>query len=355
MTTKQIRATLLSALGVLGAFAAGCRRSSNENGASPAVGDVPRLTGTVYAVHDTTLHTVFEAAGVAAPIQQATLSTKLMGTVNDVLVKEGDAVAQGQPLVRIDARDLTAKSAQVAASVAEAEALHRDAVTQANRIRALYADSAATRAQLDAVETALARADAGVRAAQAASSELGAVSSYAVIRAPFSGIVTKRFVDPGAFAAPGAPLVAVQDGRQLRVTASATPDIARGLRRGQPLDAIVEGHPVGAVVEGLVPTAGNLYAINAVIANAGGVVLPGSAATLRLPLGVHRALVVPAGAVFHQGDLTGVTVRTPKGDETRWVRLGATRDGVVEVTAGLRPGDSVVVPSPGTSTIAARN
>ena len=329
------------------AFAAACSRTQPPRSevavAAPAANDT-------YIVHDTTLSAVFEAAGVAAPIQQATLSTKLMGTVTDVLAREGDRVTPGQTLVRIDARDLSAKSAQVSASVADAEAMHRDALTQANRIRALYTDSAATRAQLDAAETGLARAEAAVAATHAASAELGAVSSYSTIRAPFAGIVTKRFVDPGAFAAPGAPLVAVQDVSTLRITASTTPDIARGLRRGQSLAATIEGQPVTAAIEGAVPAlTGNLYTINALVTNPRGALLAGSAATLVVPTGTRTALIVPKTAIVHEGDLTGVILRTAQGDERRWVRLGLASGELIEISAGLRSGDRVVLPAPRTA------
>ena len=89
--------------------------------------------------------------------------------------------------------------------------LYQDARTQAERFRALYADSAATRYQLEQVETGLARAEAGLQTARASRAELDAVGAYAEIRAPFSGVVTRRFVDPGAFVAPGAPILEVQD------------------------------------------------------------------------------------------------------------------------------------------------
>lgn len=307
-----------------------------------------RVAGRVHVVRDTIMPSVFEASGTAQPLQQATLSTKLMGTVTAVLVQEGDHVQAGQPLVRLDARDLAAKEAQVAASITDAEAMHRDAQTQAARIRALYADSAATKAQLEAVETGLARATAGLRAARAAGTELDAVSSYATIRAPFAGIITQRFVDPGAFAAPGAPLLAIQDASHLRIAVSAAPDAVRGLRRGMPIPATIEGQPVGATVEGIVPgMGGNLYTVNALVVNRAGAILSGSAATLSLPIGERNAIVVPAAAVTREGDLTGVTVRTPQGDEIRWVRLGGLRGTYVEVSGGLRAGDQVVVPATG--------
>ena len=81
--------------------------------------------------------------------------------------------------------------------------MHAEAKAQAGRIRALYADSAATKAQLDQAETGLARADAAVANARAMAAELAATASYAEVRAPFAGIVTRRFVDPGVLRGAG--------------------------------------------------------------------------------------------------------------------------------------------------------
>jgi RND family efflux transporter MFP subunit len=344
MTTSLTTRVAPSIIGIAIAalLVGGCRDQPRARAkAKPA-----RLAGTPYTLRDTTIATTFSAAGVAEPVRQATLATKLMGTVTAVLVREGDAVKADQPLVRIDARELQARSAQVAASLAEATAVRDDAATHANRIRALYADSAAARAQLDAAETALARAEAGLATARAAAAELAAISSYSVIRAPFAGTVTARHVDPGAFAAPGAPLIAVQDATRLRITAAVTPDIAQRLRRGDPIAAEIEGRATRATVEGVVPSAtGNLYSVNALVANGDGGFLAGSAATLSITLGSRPALVVPARAIARQGDLTGVMLRTGEGDELRWVRLGETAADFVEVTAGLRAGDQIVIPA----------
>ena len=320
--------------------ACGPKRPERERPAEPL-----RVDGTPVTVVDTVVDAVLDAAGVAEPFQQATLSTKLTGTVVEVLVREGDIVRAGQPLVRIDARDLTAKAAQVAASVVDVEASHREALAQATRIRGLYADSAATKAQLDAAETRLARADAAVRGAQAAAAELKAVTEYAVVRASFAGVVTRRFVDVGAFAAPGGPLVTLQDVARLRVSVSAEPNAVRALRRGAPISATIENRVASAVVEGVVPApTGNLYTVNAIVPNGDRAILAGSAATLRLPLGRRAALVVPATALRREGDLTGVFVRTSEGDALRWVRVGHVGEQIAEVTSGLRAGEQIVVP-----------
>lgn len=306
-------------------------------------------TGATLAIQETTISATFEATGLAEPVERATLSTRLMGSVTQVLVQEGDRVRAGQVLARIDAREVEAKRAQVEAGIAAAEAMYADAETQAGRFRALYADSAATRYQLDQVETGLARAEAGLQTARAARSELDAVGAYATITAPFAGVVTMRYVDPGAMAAPGSPVVEVQDDRRLRIGVTVPPAVAQGLKPGMTIAAVVEGTSVPAVIEGVVPApGGGVYTVNAMIPNPAGALLPGSSATLAIPTGTRSAILVPAGALVREGDLVGVRMRAGAGTELRWVRIGsmppltAPEPRLVEVIAGLRAGDVIL-------------
>lgn len=341
MTTMRRTLTMIAATVAAGVVAAGCGGTE-----APAPAAVTPVSGTAVAVTDTTLPDVFEASGVAEPIQRAMVGTKLMARVTEVLVKEGDRVAAGQVLLRLDARDITAKGVQVQAGVAAAEAMHQEALAQATRIRALYADSAAPKAQLDAVEAGLARAEAAVRQARAAGDELDAVGDYATLRAPFAGMVTQRMVDAGAFAAPGQPLVVVEDQSSLRIAVTAAPDAVRGVTRGQALEGTVAGRAVTATVEGVAPApGGHMVTVNAIVANRDDAAFAGSAATLALPLGMRRVITVPAAAVGREGDLTGVRVRTATGADLRWVRIGRERGGQVEVLSGLSAGDLVLVPS----------
>ena len=295
-------------------------------------------------VRDTMIDAVLEAAGTAEPYAQATLSTRLMGTVLEVLAHEGDAVAAGAPLLRLDARDLEARRDQLAAQLAEAEAVRADALTQAQRMRRLFADTVATRAQLDAAETGLARASATVRQVEAAAAELEANIGYAVIRAPFTGVVTRRLVDPGAFAAPGTPLVTVEDGARLRLTASVAPASVHGLVSGRRIDARIEGTPAAATIEGVVPGAGgSTYTVNAIVDNRARTFLPHSAAVLMLPQGRRNARLIPASAVIQDGDLTAVRVVRDSAADLRWIRVGGRTGSSVEVLSGLEAGERIAL------------
>ena len=100
-----------------------------------------------------------------------------------------------------------------------------------------------------------------------------------------------------------------------------------------------------AVVEGVVPTAGALYTVNAIVDNARAAFAPGAAASLRLGQGEHQGLLVPAEALVREGDLLGVRVQTDAGAELRWIRAGGETGGSVEVLSGLRSGELVLIPA----------
>lgn len=314
--------------------------------AAPEESAAPRREGTPIAVIDTMLPAIFEAAGTAEPLRSATLSTRLMGTITDVAVLEGDRVARGQVLVRIDASELDARRSQARAAFAEAEAVRRDAEAHAARISGLYRDSAATRAQLDQAETGLARAVAAIGAARGALAEVDAMSGYAEVKAPFAGTVTRRNVDRGDFAAPGAPLVTVEDASRMRIRAVTSPGAVKGYGRGDTVQGSIEGTPITATIEGIVPDGGNLVMVNALVQNDGRFV-SGSAARLALEQSARPALLVPAAAITEEGDLTGVRAVAGTGAELRWIRIGRAVGDRVEVLSGLQAGDSVLVANPG--------
>ena len=294
---------------------------------------------------DTLLPDANEAVGTAAPLLSSTLSTKLMATVSAVHVQVGDAVRQGQLLVTLDVRDIDARSAQASGNLLGAEAMLAEAELNAVRMRALFADSAAPRAQLDAAEAALSRARAGVAGARGGVAEADANRDYGAVRAPFAGVVTQRMVDPGAFAAPGAPLVVVQQSGTLRVTALVPPAAALQVQRGTTIRVSIEGVDATGTVEGVVAApSGGLYTLNVLVPNPNGSLPPGGSATLLLP-GAERAVrLIPHAAIVREADLTGVRVRTEGGVERRWVRLGRSRGEFVEVLSGLNAGDVVLVP-----------
>ncbi len=334
------RTVMMTVLG-LGLLASAC-----SDDAAEAKTDVAVSSGTAVAVVDTVIAATTDATGMASPLESSTLSTKLMASVEQVLVLEGARVSRGQLLVRLDMRDLAAKRLQAEAALADVEAQRDLALVHATRIRALYADSAAPKAMLDAAESGLNRAEAGVRAAKAGLTELAAVTSYGAITAPFDGVIARRFVDPGAFVAPGAPLLTVDRVGALRVTATVPAAAARAVQAGDRITVLLDGAAHEARVEGTARGGAGTWMVNAILTNADGAFAGGTAATLRLPAGERPALLVPTGAITRQGDLSTVQRRTAQGDLLTVVRTGVTVGDQTEVIGGLVATDSVVLAAP---------
>jgi hypothetical protein len=160
-------------------------------------------------------------------------------------------------------------------------------------------------------------------------------------------VVTQRLVDPGAFAAPGMPLVTVQQSASLRVSAMVPPGAATSLTRGQDVTLAIEGVDARGTIEGVVAApSGGLYTVNVLVRNAESRYPTGGSATLRLPGAPRPVRLVPQDAITREGDLTGVLVRTAAGGvERRWVRLGRSRGALVEVLSGVQAGETVLLPA----------
>ena len=334
--------------GMLGALvsaavlvAGGCRADN-----APKPGARPRIEGRILVVRDSAAGDVMRASGTAEPVLRADLSTRLMGSVLAVNVREGDQVRQGQVLLRLDGRELAFRSKGVESGMEAARAQLQLADTSLRRVRALRTDSAVAKSELDRAEAQYQAAHSTLESLESQAGELRAVSGYASLQAPFDGRVVSRRVDPGAMASPGAPLLRVEDASRLRIRVNTAAEGAAGLEAGQELAGTVGERPVRARIEGVVPSgSGNLVTVNAIVENARGDLPSNASATLDLPIGGARLRLVPKEALLREGDLIGVMVRTAQGDHRRWIRTGRDFGGLVEALSGLREGDTLVIPS----------
>lgn len=292
------------------------------------------------------------APGTVRSRTEAALSPRIQAAVREVLVQPGDAVRAGQVLVRLDPRDVAAKLSQAQAALAAAQAASDQARRDRDRIDQLFSEKAATPQQVDQARAAASAALAATERAARAVDEARVFSAEAEVVAPFEGIVSERRVDPGVLAAPGMPLVVVLDPAHLRVEATVREDAARRLSVGAVLQAYVDGvsGPQPAAIEEIVPAtdpATRTVLVKAALPERSGA-RPGSFARLAIPTGATRVLVVPAAAIESVGQIETVRVAGAEGVRAISVRTGARGLGPaadqVEILAGLRAGDLVVVP-----------
>ena len=266
----------------------------------------------------------------------AEIATRMSGTVRQVLVDVGATVRPGDALVELDASDIDARVAAAQAGEELARRSHR-------RVENLARDGAASQQELD-------QATAALEAARAARVEAEAQNAYAVVRAPFAGIVTYRAVDPGDLALPGLPLLTVVAPGALKVVADLPAQRVGSLDIGRRVWIRVQGTSDAwtARISRVVPALGpgsRTFRVEALLDEATDLV-PGAYARLEVEREGEGARWLPVDAIVDRGQLSGVFAVESDTLRLRWVRLGQVRDGAVELLSGPR-GELTVVRRPG--------
>lgn len=351
-TRTRITAAGLAALAVAvgAALAGGAFGQPAGTEQAPAVADAaaPAASGVV-AVRD--VREVYSADAVIEAVRAATVSAQISGQVTRFYVDAGDRVKRGQLLARIDTRDTDAQVAAGRASVAQAEAQLAQAQLNFDRTRQLTDRNFVSQAALDKADADLKSARAALEAARAGSTQAVTARSFAEVRAPIDGVVSRRLMELGELAAPGRGLVELHDPAQLRAVGAipqfVLPQVLSGGIRGAKVRLPTLERSIEATQLTILPAADARLLSTQVRAElppglAGGV-MPGTVAKILIPLATVKKLVLPAQAIVRRGELTATYVVGEDGSaRLRQIRVGdPTEDGDVEVLAGLAEGERV--------------
>lgn len=326
----MVRLSILSILGAT-ALVAPALASSTVLADSPSVAaPVP-----VHLVKSETAADGRLIAATVAPVNRATISTRMAASVQKVLAYEGAKVKRGQLLVVLSADDVRAQLAAASTALANAEAYER-------RIAELVRTHAATPVELEGAQAQRAQAAAAVAATKAS---LG----YTQLLAPFDGTVQARRVSAGDFVGPGQPMVDVE-GTQLELQATLSEDEAAGLAMGQSVKFEANDQHGEAVITALTPGTDALShrrTLRAKIAAGATNLRAGAFARIAVPGATARKTTrVPQSALVQRGDLTGVFVADNGRARLRWLSVGDVLGNDVLVRAGLA-GNESVIDSPG--------
>jgi RND family efflux transporter MFP subunit len=354
-------------------------QSPAEKPAAKAAASLAASLGSVAAVD---WPSTYEAGGVVRARQVAVVSSRVVAPVVEVRVKAGDRVTRGQVLIQLDAREVGAQAARASASASgmrlsleAAQAERRSAESAVvlarathNRVKGLLEKNSATAQELDQAVATLAGAEArlsgatarvaeveaGLAAAKAGEEVASVSASYAVLTAPFDGLVSNRQVDPGSMAAPGVPLMTIEDTSayrlEVRVDESRAQLVAPGtaaevrIDRGSGGD---EGWVPATVAEvASVDPALHSFVVKLDLPRSTGL-RSGVFGRARVMGPSERVLAVPASAVVRRGQLTLAFVVDAEGTaRLRMLSPGRESQGRVEVLAGLKEGDRVVLTPP---------
>lgn len=323
----------------------------------------------------------YEATGAISAQTASVLSSKIMGVIRQVNVREGDHVKKGQVLVNIDPRQVNAQYQQAQAALSEARkaetaavSSHNAAVASAELARATYEryvnlmkNESASRQEFDEVTSRYRQAQAAaaqsqamveasrsrIRQAEAAVSGAAVSENDARITAPYDGVIVAKMVEPGSLAAPGAPLLKIDNVQSLRADAMIPENILQSVSSGQVLtvtipaaNMVVTGH-----VQTIAPAAdpsSRTFTVKIEIPRQPAI-HPGMFCRISLPLGIQDKYLIPRSAILHQGQLTGIfMLDADQHARFRLLRTGASFGDMIEVLSGIAAGDRYVVKPPPT-------
>ncbi|MEK8086172.1 efflux RND transporter periplasmic adaptor subunit [Aquabacterium sp. A3] len=358
MTELSTRIALTMTLALAGLLA-GCGPEQSAQAAPSEGGAPPAMPVSVAAVIARPVADEREFSGRVEAIERADIRPRVAGTIERVHFQAGSLVRKGQVLFTIDPRAYRAEVARLEAAAAGSRAKADQSQTELNRARQLLADNAIAQRDYDERASTARQAEAASGADQASLAAARLNLEWTSVRAPFDGRVGKAEITEGNLV----------DGSQVLTTlVSANPvyvsfngDESTFLQLGK----LARSNPgalkvsVGLAHEEGFPHAGKLdfvdnqidpqtgsLRLRAVVNNPDGVLTPGLFAKVKLGTeagGVASALVAEKAVGTDQNRKFVYVVAANNQTEYRPVQLGATVGSLRVVTAGLKPGERVIV------------
>lgn len=377
----------ITALSLIAALAVSCSKKPEATAAKA----LPVANVKIEKVAAAPIDGSYEAAGSVRSKTTSIVSSRIMGSVIAVHVHEGDRVRAGQTLVELDNRDAIAQLQKAQAGTREAsdalEETERNiraaqsgkAAAQANqtlaastfsRYKALSERHSVSPQEFDEVQAKLSVADAEFERATRMLSALEArknqflaridqakadvsiaqvSSSYARISSPINGIITAKQADVGSMAAPGAPLVTVEDDSHYRLEATVEESQIGNIHNGDPvqvrIDSLGDAELAGQVAE-VVPAADaatRSYLVRIDLPKKSGL-RSGMYGKALFASGQKQTITIPTRAVTERGQLVSVFVVDESGmARLRLIKTGKSYGDRVEVLTGLSEGERIVV------------
>ena len=293
------------------------------------------------------------------PYEEVALHAKVSGYVSNMNVDFGCKVKAGQLLATLEVPELQAELANAQAAKQKAEADYNNAHLIFTRLQSVNKDhpNLVAQQELDTAQANDLTATAAIAAAKASFEKYQTLVSYTQITAPFDGVVTHRYADPGTLIQAGTasdtqalPLVRVSDNYRLRLDFPVTVDYVKDIQLGAPVEVRVSSLN-GKTFTGTISRFTRQVDDNTrtmiteiEVANPNLELMPGMYANAILKVAQRpQALAVPIEAVSGEKSPTILVLNQDHQIEERAVQLGLETPDKFEVLAGVREGDLVIV------------
>ncbi|AZQ64024.1 efflux RND transporter periplasmic adaptor subunit [Flammeovirga pectinis] len=312
---------------------------------------VTPIVVTTYTVTNKAIATENSYAAEIKSEKITQLSTKLMGRIYNFNFEAGDLVPKGKVIARIESAGIQSSKARIHAQVEMAEIGLKNAEKDFDRITKLHQLESATDKELDDITTHFLSAKAQLISAKKAEDEVNANLSYTLIKAPYNGVITKKYMTGGDMATPGMPIVEFASSASFKAIATIPSAKINQFKKGETAHFIVDanGKTYTGKVKRIVPSGsfnGGQFKVEFTLDSQKGL-NNGLYAKVTTAQEVTEKIVVPAESIYVKGQLTGVfLVNMQKEASLTWVRVGKKYDDKIEVLSGIQSDDIVITPLP---------
>lgn len=279
----------------------------------------------------------------------AVISAKIAGRIEQILVEDGQPVAAGQALLRLESVELANTVRTGDNAVERARANYENAAADYGRYQMLYAQNAVSRQVLDSMETKLKVAQADLSSAEAVLNTAKEQYAYAIVSAPVSGVAANRTAVIGQVVAAGAPLMTVENIGQVYAVVNIEQKDLGVVKAGMEAQITVDAYPdkiFTGKIEIMNPAAAasnRMYRTKIKVDNSQALLKPGMFVKVGIVTGKPvPVLAVPQAAIFQKQGLYYVYVLEEGKAVRRQVEVGSVLGDFIEIKTGLADKTEVI-------------
>jgi RND family efflux transporter MFP subunit len=298
-----------------------------------------------------TITQVSDASGALGAERSATVRSKQSAEVREITVREGESVRLGQIIAQLDIRELQERLRSAEGGLVAVEARLANAQRTRDSQKALLDQNFISATAFDSAEAAYKSVVGETSSARAQVALARQAMGDAVVRSPMSGVVAKRYVQPGEKLGFDSPVVMIMDPSSLELQAFVSPELASKVRPGQAVKVRITAtsEKFDATIARVMPAVDSTtrqLGVAIRVPNRSGELKVGMDAVASISLGQKQVLTVPTGALH---SASGEPYVWQLGSDNKVVRkklqLGERDDtaGTIQVLSGIDQGAQVLI------------
>lgn len=290
--------------------------------------------------------TTYMLEGVVQAEMNTTISAQTAGKITKIHFDVNDFVRKNEIVVEIDNEQQASSLKQAMAALKEAQVRRQEAQEEYARVEKVYRDKVVSKSAFDKASAALKTAKARVESAKATADKAKQQFDYTLVRAPFSGILIDRKVEPGETVNVGTQLVTGVSLEKLRVLTHVPQSILKAVRHLHTAIVVTEESEIISNDMTFFPFAdpqSHSFALRIRLPDTYNELLPGMNVKVAMEVERENKVVIPFNSVAFRSEVTGAYVLQDQAIHFRHIRLGRRlHDNEVVVVSGIEAGELIV-------------